>query len=347
MVAPRWAVLACVYVGAVVGAGFASGQEILQFFVRHGPVGLLGCILAGGLFSVAGAAALRRIIARRHAHYGALLRDVCGPRAGAVLDHLGAVALFVGLAAVVAAAGALGNVLWGWPSWWGSTGLVVVLAGSALGGRVALERLNLVAAPLIAVACLASAWTARIGPPPPSPWPAPHLQWSWVLSATLYVAYNMMLAAAGLCGGTDGEEHPRDAAVAGFAGGALLGVLCAAATVALLSVEASRNSDLPLAVVMSATVWGRVAYPCVLVLSLWTTGGAAAAALGRRTNHNRWPLVAGGMVVGSLPLALFGLRVIVVHIYPILGYCGLPLLVALLLRSLRRPDPLGNPDRAR
>ena len=34
--------IAAVYIGAVMGAGFATGQELMQYFVRFGWAGLLG-----------------------------------------------------------------------------------------------------------------------------------------------------------------------------------------------------------------------------------------------------------------------------------------------------------------
>ena len=46
--------VAMTYIGAVVGAGFASGQELWQFFARWGFSGWLGILLAGLLFALAG-----------------------------------------------------------------------------------------------------------------------------------------------------------------------------------------------------------------------------------------------------------------------------------------------------
>lgn len=34
-----------VYVGAVIGAGYASGQEVLQFFAGYGFIGMLGAVI--------------------------------------------------------------------------------------------------------------------------------------------------------------------------------------------------------------------------------------------------------------------------------------------------------------
>lgn len=42
--------VAATYVGAVMGAGFASGQEIQQFFARFGYWGLVGVVLSSFLF---------------------------------------------------------------------------------------------------------------------------------------------------------------------------------------------------------------------------------------------------------------------------------------------------------
>ncbi|SJZ80543.1 YkvI family membrane protein [Selenihalanaerobacter shriftii] len=46
--------IATTYVGAVIGAGFASGQEILQFFTLQGGWGYLGIIICGALFGILG-----------------------------------------------------------------------------------------------------------------------------------------------------------------------------------------------------------------------------------------------------------------------------------------------------
>ncbi|MFS8652663.1 MAG: hypothetical protein FWJ66_12260, partial [Caldibacillus sp.] len=42
--------LAAVYVGSVVGAGFATGKEIVEFFSRFGTLGLLMIIVSGIFF---------------------------------------------------------------------------------------------------------------------------------------------------------------------------------------------------------------------------------------------------------------------------------------------------------
>ncbi|AOV07472.1 hypothetical protein BI350_07910 [Sporosarcina ureilytica] len=42
------------FIGVIVGAGFASGQEILQFFSSFGLIGIAGALVATGLFAFIG-----------------------------------------------------------------------------------------------------------------------------------------------------------------------------------------------------------------------------------------------------------------------------------------------------
>jgi len=330
----RWPGLAAAYVGAVVGAGFASGREIMHFFVLHGTWGLCGAAIAGVLFGAAGAAALQRATAAGHRHYGTLMRDLCGGTLGAVLDHLGTAFLFVGLVAVTAGAGALGHLLFRWPGW---CGLLVFGGGLALSlatGRALHLAANLAVMPVLAGVCLVagvSAFHAPIRPVAPAP---AHLPWP--LAAVLYVAYNLMMGVAGLCAALDGKQTLRDALWGGWLGGLALGVLCVAATLAMLGVRAHvQNADLPLAATLPAGIWRFAAYPLALFAALWTTGSAAAVSLGARISDSRPRWMAAALAVAATPFALLGLSPIVTVAYPLMGYAGVPLLGGLAFAMTR------------
>lgn len=42
------------YAGIIVGAGFSTGQEVLQFFASHGLISILGIIIAALILMFAG-----------------------------------------------------------------------------------------------------------------------------------------------------------------------------------------------------------------------------------------------------------------------------------------------------
>ena len=80
--------VALALLGAIVGAGFASGSEVLCFFSRFGVAGWLGVLTACALTGACAYALMRAAGARRAASFPALYRAACGPwlaRAAAVL----------------------------------------------------------------------------------------------------------------------------------------------------------------------------------------------------------------------------------------------------------------------
>ena len=99
--------IAATYIGTVVGAGFATGQEILQFFVRFGKPGLLGILLAAVLFVFFGSVIMglgNRLNARSHLE---IIRYSSGRFWGNIADALIPFFLFGSLTAMMAGTGAL------------------------------------------------------------------------------------------------------------------------------------------------------------------------------------------------------------------------------------------------
>ena len=51
--------IGAVFIGTVVGAGFATGQEIMQFFTCFGQIGAVTLLMTGILFYIMAAAVIR------------------------------------------------------------------------------------------------------------------------------------------------------------------------------------------------------------------------------------------------------------------------------------------------
>jgi uncharacterized membrane protein YkvI len=98
--------IAAVYIGTIVGAGFASGQELLQFFGYFGIWGIAGLLLATALFALFGAQ-LMLIGNRLQADsYKAVLEALGGRWLGLLLNVVITFFLFGLLVAMVAGVGA-------------------------------------------------------------------------------------------------------------------------------------------------------------------------------------------------------------------------------------------------
>ena len=62
-------IVAFAFVGVVVGAGFATGQEIFQFFTSNGKFSVLGVIITGFIITIAGVLVLNTgYRLRSHSH---------------------------------------------------------------------------------------------------------------------------------------------------------------------------------------------------------------------------------------------------------------------------------------
>ena len=117
------AVVAC-----LIGAGFASGQEVLQFFTVYGPVrGLCGAALACALLGGAAAAMLS------DAGQGGGFTRWCGPRLAGLLGWASPAVLFGVYTVMLAGAGALLQSGFGLPAAAGRAGMCVAVLVTVLG----------------------------------------------------------------------------------------------------------------------------------------------------------------------------------------------------------------------
>lgn len=342
--------LAMVYIGAVVGAGFASGQEVVQFFLAFGRWGLAGIALSSLLFAVAGTKLIGVAHRLRSASHREILVSVCGPALGPLLDRLLTAFLWVSLVIMFSAAGSISADHARLP---GDLGRLALAAATfltvAFGGR-GLLALNQVLVPAIAASTVFLGVLALAAAPQGSPGYAAGLRAAfsphWLASTVLYASYNMAIALAAF-GPLGRYVRDRKAALQGGLVGALgIALLLALEAVALLrSDPIVLRSEIPM---LSAarglhghTGW---AYGGVLLVAILTTAAAAASGVSARlAQATGWRSVwTGLLVVGSaVPLSQFRFSDLVKVIYPIFGYLGgIFLLMLLLSGTFYGPTPL-------
>lgn len=325
---------AAIYVGAVIGAGFASGRELYVFFVRYGPAGPLAAVAAGLALGLAGAVFIRVAAARRISDYAGLCRNLAG-RLGAPVEAILTLFLFAGLS-VMLAAGATVITLHTPLSYPASLLAMagITLASIVFGAR-GLAAVNNWLVPYLGVAMAAVALLTvrRGGPivlPPPTAAP-PRLLWS----LALYVGYNLITGVAVLV--SLPPAAPRQRAAGAIFGGCVLGLLAALGTAAV----ATRGADvagMPLPLLTLAGElghgWG-IAYVPAIFAAILTTAVGDAFALAQRLTPTR-PWLSGLLaLVLALPLANQGFANLVDHGYPFLGLIGLIILSLASWRILR------------
>ena len=95
------------YIGLIVGAGFASGQEILQFFTSYGAWGMMGTVIATLLFALVGMRLAQLGSRLQTVSHKDVIYHICGKRVGQAVDLIITSCVFGVTVVMIAAAGAV------------------------------------------------------------------------------------------------------------------------------------------------------------------------------------------------------------------------------------------------
>ena len=337
--------VAATYVGTVVGAGFASGQESLRFFAAYGAAGVWGVALATLLFCFYGAVVLElghRLSARSHRE---ILEYACGRRAGQFADVAVTLFLFAGLTVMLAGAGALVQQQLGLPALLGTLVTVAATLLTVLAGLDGLMAANAVVVPLLAAAVFALCTASlryhglSLGNPGPA---VKELQAgaNWFVSAWLYVAYNLILSISVLAPLGAAVASRRRRLAGAVLGGLCLGLLALAIKLAVAAhlPEVGRYQVPMLFLARHYAPPVQYTYALVLWAEIYTTACAGAFGVARRlTDATGWPYSA--TVSGAVLFAVFGSGLgfarLVSTLYPAFGYVSVVLLVLLARYGVR------------
>lgn len=336
------------YAGTVVGAGFASGQEILRFFTAFGSQGSLGLALATILFILLGGALLRLGFELRARSHRDVLLAAGGPWFGHLADAVVTGFLFAATSVMMAGSGAIAREQFGWPQEAGSLALAAAAALTVLFGLGGVVRATALVAPVLAASvAVLSVLTLLSGPGEGGTESGPGLAAAptWWLAGLLYASYNTVLAMSVLAPLGRQVADPRVRRL-----GAVWGALTLGATAMLIHAALrARLADVAgwqvpmLELARERSPAAASLYALVLWAEVYTTavgglfGVAARLADPARPAYRATVLL---LTLAALALSRFGFARLVATVYPLVGYVGLitlALAARLAWRSGRRP----------
>ena len=326
---------ACVYVGIIFGAGFASGQEHITFFLRYGPWGAAGVVLAAAAMALCGWAVLDICVRRRVASYKDFMALVFGPRLGSVLDIVTGMFIFVVFSAMLAGTGALGQQLIGINFTAGVVIVAILTLAVLLFDLKGMVRLNILISPILVLGALAMGLLAIFSAHTPAFAIRSHISF-WPASALIYAAYNMITAAAVLSALPGLVTTRRQAKWGAITGGAVLGIIGLVLCLAMFgNLAAVQNVQLPmLALAANHGDTIEAAYGLLLFLAIFTTAvtsgfsltGWLAARTGLPNLRIKIALTALGIAAAHA-----GFSTIVENAYGFFGFLGLFVMVVIVI----------------
>lgn len=124
--------IALAFVGLLVGAGFATGQEVVQYFTSFGFNGIWGIVIAGVIMTLAGTVFLQLGSYFHAQEHNSVFRKVSHPLISKFLDVAVIFTLFAVGFVMLAGAGSNMAQQFGWPEWLGSTLMTAIVLVTGL-----------------------------------------------------------------------------------------------------------------------------------------------------------------------------------------------------------------------
>ncbi len=332
--------ISAIYLGTVLGAGFASGQELLLFFVRFSRRGLLGCLLAGGLFCAVGAFILSKGYELSEKSSLSYLRSIFGKPMAAFFELAIKAFLCISFCVMLSGSGAFFTERFSLPAYVGilATDLICLLV--FLCDLKGLSAINVLLTPFMLAGtlyvCLYSLVCDNV-----SAWlPISH-HGQFFPYALFYVGYNLLTAIAVLVPASALAENKNIASWGGVLGGACLTLLAVLCCLALFFEEAVWKSSMPL--LMLSERAGNLAYgvySAVLYMAMLTTAVSTGfsiveslkgVGMGRKTS-------ALLVCLAAIPLSFVEFSALVRRSYVFFGVLGILLIGGILWDWYRKQD---------
>ena len=330
--------VALMFVGAIMGAGFASGREIWQFFGVFGRQGRIGILLIAVLFVVLGmmTAYLARILGTND--MGRIIAPGGNPKIENLVSWFMAIMLFTVLINMTAAGGALLHQNFGISRLVGGVLIGVLVIVTVLGEFERISKVFRYIMPVLFAAVIlisVLAVTANLGasaqrePVKPSP-----IAGNWVLAACLYISYNILAMIPIVATSSVNAKSEKSAMLGSGLGGIFLGVLAFTIVLALQKdMQFAQAMDMPM-----LAYAGRISKGAGIIYSVLLFAAIYASATSNfygfttklRTDEKKSRKVILSACLAFL-LGLVGFKNVVAYMFPIEGYLGFAIIAMLLL----------------
>lgn len=349
----RAAAISMAFIGVVVGAGFASGQEAIQYFVAFGNMGLWGVLLAAALMIITGVAILQLGSYFQADEHTAVYDKISGPIVSRVLDWGTLATLFsIGFVMFAGGGSTISQQFDGVPIWvGGAVMLVLVLLVGLLDVDKVSSVIGAITPFIIIFVVLATGYTIIVT----------DVDWSqanefavnnvesplsnWWLAALNYTGLNVMCAVSMsiVIGGNILDN--RAVGIGGLIGGFFYLLLLALLVVSLYMVAPEvYKQDLPVLTLINH-VNPYLGYFMTFIIygMVFNTAIGMFYAMGKRLTRKKpklfYPVYAGACVVGFI-LSFIGFKQLVSSVYPILGWIGLLMIAVMVISWITQRDKI-------
>lgn len=339
--------IAMAYMSVIIGGGFASGNEVVQFFTGYGVWGIGGSIISAFLFAFVGMQIAQISSKMQAKSHNQVLARLFGPTGGAAIDVILNFFLYGVGVIMLAAAGSTLNQHLGWSPTVGSIVMtVLVILTLCLNLKSIIYLISAVIPFLLLIIIAIMVYSifngnfdianqdmhaAQFSVIELLGWEVP----SWAMSGVLYAAFNIgvgfpMLA---VMGGLN--KSSKEAGFGGVLGGLGLGALIIFLNIALyLNIDKLQGVDIP-TLLLAQEIHGSLALITTLavIAMVYSTAVGMFFAFATRwaePNTNKFRVIAVVCTIIGAVLSRYGFGKMVGSVYPLMGVLGVVIIVAIM-----------------
>jgi uncharacterized membrane protein YkvI len=332
--------IAAVYVGTVIGAGFATGREIVEFFTRFGFIGFIAILFSGYLFITMGT----RIMLKSHdiqAKSFEQFNEYLFGRWFSKFMNIMMMVMLIGVSAVMlSGAGAVFREQLLMPKQVGVILTIVLGFITMMVGMRGLFAVNTLVVPLMIMFNLflmghsvtdTGFLKAFLTIPPVDD------GWKSVIAPFSYVAFNLAMAQAVLVPVASEVEDRQVIKYGGYLGGFFLTLILISSHMTLVMIPEVTLYEIPMAVVMKSFAAGfYFIYILIIYGEIFTSVIGGVFGLEKQlAGYWKGPSFVTFAVIFSViySLSFFEYSQLLSYLYPLFGYLSLLFLVLLWMKQ--------------
>lgn len=335
------------FVGLIVGAGFASGQEIMQYFTSFGIMGIVGALIATVVFAFLGMTLAQLGSQLQTTSHKGVIYHIGGRYIGFVLDFLITFFLFGVAVVMFAGSGSTFEQMFSINPMVGSIVMLVATIGTLLLNVKNIINIIAVVTPylmvVIFIILIYSLFTMDISISEADEIAKTQnaAASNWFMGALLYVSYNIAAGAAILIvmGGT--LKDIKVAGLGGVFGGIMLGLLIILINVTMfVKMDVVAGVDMPtlelakqihpvVGVLMAISLLGMMYNTAVGMLYAFTVRFVAP-------EHKMFKPALILVGIAGFLASFVGFTTLVGKVYATMGYLGFTLIIAVVIAWIRK-----------
>lgn len=334
--------IAFMYVGALLGAGYASGREAWQYFGIFSQDAFKGACMSLGMMIVIGLMITYIAISKQSSDLGELVSPIDNKTFTAAIGWVIAIIYYTMIIAMSAAAGALLNQQFGLDVHIGGILIVILVVLTVLGDFNRLSGVfNMLVPVLIIVGVinvimvLCSDQITQSGAT--TGYPVSPMAPTWPIAAVIFVAYNSMGFITMAGSSAVNAKNSKNAFIGSLLGTGVLSVLTLLLLTAIMK-------DMAFTSQMSMPMLGfskiicppfSILYSVILLGSIYSTAAGTFYGFSTKLPEGkmRKPLIIGLAALGYV-IGLTGFKVIVEYLYSAQGYIGMFVIILITLNFL-------------